>query len=64
MMRENGWHVRIVIKGAGMGAKLALLSRRYREIVEESTRRVEYVELTTHPRFVEVYTSALMLAEP
>ena len=41
MMRENGWHVRIVIKGAGMGAKLALLSRRYREIVEESTRRVE-----------------------
>jgi uncharacterized 2Fe-2S/4Fe-4S cluster protein (DUF4445 family) len=44
-----------------MGAKLALVSRRCREIAGEIARRVEYVELTTHPRFVKVYTRALML---
>ncbi|MDY6875538.1 MAG: ASKHA domain-containing protein [Chloroflexota bacterium] len=47
---------------AGMGAKLALVSRRCRGIAEEIARRVEYVELTTHPRFVEAYMNALMLA--
>ena len=46
---------------AGMGAKLALLSRRCREQAGEIARRVEYVELTTHPRFVGEYTKALML---
>jgi uncharacterized 2Fe-2S/4Fe-4S cluster protein (DUF4445 family) len=46
---------------AGMGAKMALVSRRCRETAEEIARRVEYVELTTHPRFVEEYTAALML---
>ncbi len=46
---------------AGMGAKLVLMSRRYRAIAREIARRVEYVELTTHPLFVEVYTTALML---
>jgi len=46
---------------AGMGAKLALLSRRCREQAEEIAQRVEYVELTTHPDFVGEYTKALML---
>ncbi len=46
---------------AGMGAKLALVSRRCRRVAEEIARRVEYVELTTHPRFVEAYIAALML---
>jgi uncharacterized 2Fe-2S/4Fe-4S cluster protein (DUF4445 family) len=46
---------------AGMGAKLALVSRRCRETAEEIARRVEYVELTIHPRFVKEYTAALML---
>jgi len=46
---------------AGMGAKLVLMSRRCRAIAREIARRVEYVELTTHPHFVEVYTAALML---
>jgi uncharacterized 2Fe-2S/4Fe-4S cluster protein (DUF4445 family) len=46
---------------AGMGAKHVLLSRRSREIVGRIARRVEYVELTTHPQFVKVYTGALML---
>jgi len=46
---------------AGIGAKLTLLSRRCRGIATEIARRVEYVELTTHPHFVEAYTAALML---
>ncbi len=46
---------------AGMGAKLALVSRRCRQIAGEIAHRVEYVELTTHSRFVEAYTRALML---
>jgi len=46
---------------AGIGAKLALVSRRCRRVAEEIARRAEYVELTTHPRFVQVYTTALML---
>lgn len=45
---------------AGMGAKMALVSRRCREAAKEIARRVEYVELTTHSRFVEFYTAALM----
>nr|HID12900.1 DUF4445 domain-containing protein [Anaerolineae bacterium] len=49
---------------AGIGAKLALVSRRCRGRAEEIARRVEYIELTTHPRFVEEYTAALMLPEP
>jgi len=49
---------------AGIGAKMALMSRRCRERAEEIARRVEYVELTTHPRFVELYMAALMLPEP
>jgi len=46
---------------AGMGAKHVLLSRRSREIAGRIARRVEYIELTTHPGFVKLYTSALML---
>jgi uncharacterized 2Fe-2S/4Fe-4S cluster protein (DUF4445 family) len=49
---------------AGMGARLALVSRRCREAAGEIARRVEYVELTTHPRFVERYTAALALPGP
>jgi uncharacterized 2Fe-2S/4Fe-4S cluster protein (DUF4445 family) len=46
---------------AGMGAKLALMSRRCRQVAGDIARRVEYVELTTHPHFVEAYTRALVL---
>jgi uncharacterized 2Fe-2S/4Fe-4S cluster protein (DUF4445 family) len=30
-------------------------------VAEEIARRVEYVELTTHPQFVQVYMAALVL---
>ena len=46
---------------AGIGAKLVLMSRRCRTMTQDIARRVEYVELTTHPHFVEAYTVALML---
>jgi uncharacterized 2Fe-2S/4Fe-4S cluster protein (DUF4445 family) len=46
---------------AGIGAKQALVSRRCREKSDDIARRVEYVELTTHPHFVAAYTAALML---
>jgi len=46
---------------AGMGARLALLSRRCREQADKIARQVEYVELTTNPGFVGAYTKALML---
>ena len=49
---------------AGVGAKLALLSRPYRERAQRIAERVEYVELTTHPRLTEVYADALSLPEP
>ena len=51
----------LVARQLGMGAKLVLASRRCRETAVEIAHRVEYVELTTHPRFVEEYTAALML---
>jgi uncharacterized 2Fe-2S/4Fe-4S cluster protein (DUF4445 family) len=47
---------------AGMGAKMALMSCRSREVAQEIARRIEYVELTTHPRFVKFYTAALQLS--
>ena len=46
---------------AGSGAKLALVSRRCRGVADGIAHGVEYVELTTHPHFVEAYTAALML---
>jgi uncharacterized 2Fe-2S/4Fe-4S cluster protein (DUF4445 family) len=48
---------------AGMGAKMALVSRRHRKAAQEIAGRVAYVELTTHPRFVRFYTDALQLRE-
>jgi uncharacterized 2Fe-2S/4Fe-4S cluster protein (DUF4445 family) len=46
---------------AGMGAKMALVSRRCRGVAEEIARCVEYIELTTHPQFVQAYMAALVL---
>jgi uncharacterized 2Fe-2S/4Fe-4S cluster protein (DUF4445 family) len=40
---------------------MALVSRRCRGVAEEIARRVEYIELTTHPQFVQAYMAALVL---
>jgi uncharacterized 2Fe-2S/4Fe-4S cluster protein (DUF4445 family) len=49
---------------AGMGAKLALLSRRCREVAEEIAQLVEYIELTTDARFSGAYMDAMGLPDP
>ncbi len=46
---------------AGIGAKLALLSRRFRHAAAEMAERVEYVELTTNTRFASAYMTAMGL---
>lgn len=46
---------------AGIGAKLALLSRRCRDVAREIAHQVEYIELTTHPDFSKIYMSSMDL---
>ncbi len=47
---------------AGLGARMALVSRRAREQAAAIARRVEYIELTTHARFVGAYGAAVKLS--
>jgi uncharacterized 2Fe-2S/4Fe-4S cluster protein (DUF4445 family) len=49
---------------AGIGAKLALLSRRCRSIAESIAERIEYIELTTDARFSSAYMEAMGLPDP
>ena len=49
---------------AGIGAKLALLSRRFREVATAIAERVEYIELTTDARFSSAYMNAMGLPNP
>lgn len=49
---------------AGIGAKLALLSRHCREVAKEIADRVEYIELTTDSRFADIYMSSMGLPDP
>jgi uncharacterized 2Fe-2S/4Fe-4S cluster protein (DUF4445 family) len=46
---------------AGMGAKLALVSREQRAKAAEIARQVEYIELTNDKRFVEEFARAMYL---
>ncbi|MGD8554222.1 MAG: ASKHA domain-containing protein [Anaerolineales bacterium] len=46
---------------AGAGATQMLISKQRRQLAEEITQRVEYVELTTHPGFSDRYMKALYL---
>jgi uncharacterized 2Fe-2S/4Fe-4S cluster protein (DUF4445 family) len=46
---------------AGIGAKQALISTRRRQAANEIVKRIEYVELTTHPEFQEIFLRALYL---
>ena len=44
---------------AGAGARALLVSARQRAVAEAVARRIEYVELTTHPGFTAAYMDAL-----
>jgi uncharacterized 2Fe-2S/4Fe-4S cluster protein (DUF4445 family) len=46
---------------AGEGARQLLLSRDKRQEVEKILDRVEYIELTTHPAFTDLYMQYLYL---
>jgi uncharacterized 2Fe-2S/4Fe-4S cluster protein (DUF4445 family) len=44
---------------AGSGARALLVSARQRQLAEEISRRVAYVELANHPEFMKIYVKAL-----
>jgi uncharacterized 2Fe-2S/4Fe-4S cluster protein (DUF4445 family) len=48
---------------AGMGAKLALISRSKRTEAQEIARRVGYIELATEPRFMHIFAQAMSLGQ-
>lgn len=43
--------VRVVGNAAGTGARMALISKKIRKIAEDVSKKVEYIELATNPRF-------------
>lgn len=58
----SGDRLRGVGNAAGHGARLGLLSRSMRARAERLSRRVEYFELSKHPRFEDVFLDSLRLA--
>jgi uncharacterized 2Fe-2S/4Fe-4S cluster protein (DUF4445 family) len=46
---------------AGIGAKLALISRSKRAEAKDIARRVEYIELATTPHFRRTFARAMYL---
>jgi uncharacterized 2Fe-2S/4Fe-4S cluster protein (DUF4445 family) len=44
---------------AGSGARALLVSARQRQLADEISQRVEYVELANHPDFMKIYVRAL-----
>lgn len=48
---------------AGVGARQMLLSRSARRTAESMVAKVEYVELTTYPRFYDVYVECMYFGE-
>lgn len=44
---------------AGMGAVYLLLSRQARQLAEQIAQNAEYIELTIHPHFRDIYVKAL-----
>ncbi len=50
--------VRFIGNAAGAGAKASLISKGIREKAEEIRRNIEYVELSTYPKFLEIFMKA------
>jgi uncharacterized 2Fe-2S/4Fe-4S cluster protein (DUF4445 family) len=46
---------------AGVGARMALLSGKMRELARQVAAQAEYVELTNDPRFTLEFTESMML---
>ncbi|MBN2005576.1 MAG: DUF4445 domain-containing protein [Anaerolineae bacterium] len=54
-------HFRQVGNAAGTGARQMLISKARRQLAETIARKVEYLELTVHPEFMDIYVDALCL---
>jgi len=44
---------------AGIGAKAILVSRKLRERANQLAKKVEYLELATHPKFFQHFSKAI-----
>ncbi len=55
--------IRFVGNAAGVGAKMALVSKSLREKAEEISRRTEYIELGGRPDFQQEFMMAMMFSE-
>lgn len=49
---------------AGVGAKQVLVSSKYRKKAENLAKKINYLELTTHPKFNEYFVNSLGFPEP
>jgi len=54
---------RQVGNAAGVGAKLALISRSERSMAREIGRRVEYMELMSQPGFTEIFAESMLFPD-
>lgn len=52
---------RQVGNAAGMGARLALLSRKHRDVARDIARSVRYIELARHPGFEQELSRSMLL---
>jgi uncharacterized 2Fe-2S/4Fe-4S cluster protein (DUF4445 family) len=55
--------IQSVGNAAGQGSRMSLLSRTVRARAEALARRVEYLELSKHPRFEEIFIESMRLAD-
>jgi len=46
---------------AGVGAKLALVSKKQRQLAEEVARKVDYIELINHSNYSRIFAHSLRL---
>jgi uncharacterized 2Fe-2S/4Fe-4S cluster protein (DUF4445 family) len=56
--------IRGVGNAAGQGSRMVLLSRSIRRRAESLARRVDYFELSKHPRFEDIFVESLAFPDP
>ena len=54
-------HFRQVGNAAGMGAVQALVSAKYRSLIKDVIKEVDYIELTTYKDFQSEFVKAMYL---
>ncbi|GBC74710.1 hypothetical protein HRbin06_00017 [archaeon HR06] len=52
-------NVRFIGNAAGIGAKLALISREVRREAEELSKKIEFIPISSFPNFQEIFLSNL-----